>query len=1651
MVILLKKVVQRVLIFLCLFSIILPIAVPVFAEDEQGQDNVNASQADAINEKTSSFIEFFSSERGLYDATELSGKEIQVFGVFLSNFFVPYTTNMNGTIDIAKVVDKLATIFNKGSEDDKKSLESVIQQVLKTASETQTDLYMDTASESKAPANLRKLMIAYEKEDNFSLYYFDSIGSKQLIDTVVNGVSRAHVDLALSVAMGVNLEEAGKLFSSDMDDNANEMYLKVDSFGNITLNGGNAISSGLLVLPACMNPRTFTKSSSGGDPSTFVFPMNNAFYMGSFMKPETLLGGYTDKNGNFIDEDVVPKISSVFSSLNSNEKPMLGVFGLQYWDGIETWSNIMGLADGTAQSSGLKTKVAISINESKWAKAFKKATKYHWWEISARKSSIKNMSTVSCLLDIDKVFAGMGLFDNQQEDISEIWGDAARRDSIKVHNMFYDSIGDKSNLSSDLEIAGQKNVYGLLNSRFLQSLREVNSSIDISDLMPLVDAVNAGKDLKDVEEAEDSVSSFASRFHDASANIKKLKLSDCTVGKDPSRDDIVAMKVLSDLYDAVGKDRDKFNNICSDRFKTERGTSSLLDSVPQLATVYAFIAGYGNLGDSLPLDYVYNLTGVNEAVYYFLKNSTTIDGGIVNVGMNNNWAGIYWAYVDCICGINFDSEGNISIGDVDTLLPTIGDTITDGTIAAPNSYGATSDSDEDYKAMLKQVVKNAKDLLSLDNNEYKSNWLIRTINSMLLSIHNAIVGFDSGSDNAMLVAPKNYSGVTSAVTIPRMSELPYTAMLVDNFDIIYVSMLVLILIILVIMTLLGHKTVRQSLLTACILAFVLMIPNTLVDTAIVQSNKVAESLFSDKFNFWAISQHQQMLSNDMQSANNKGATTLYYENFTMAENQNRKGNKSSGVTLKWMSPKKISMFDSIYGGLSAESKLSTNMSLFKWLMSGFLYEENYSGDPLATYLYRPYYDLVRIAKSNYIEPTGDRSAVDLSGCVMPQFDKTHEQILDNIRKGYYKNNHSNLLQVDGTGDDCSYVDAPAYVGPLLMTTSHFAPMIESAPNVAEAIMREDLINPYTEGNVTNIGLDLSSVETNSRDGTAQFLQYSESVFYYFYNVLKSSYYEQDTAGGTVAGDPVASTSEGFNNLLLSPDFFKYVDRKENLSYIRDFLDMESLFTYVIPYLERGNQYVGEFISAYGSDVPRDYATQGVYDETDPEISRKVLEASNKRKAMQRVWALYSPWVEHLNTYQNANQVVRVAGKKARVLNALYPNSYPASTDNVSIDRPMVFSEADMIAKGIDYSDLTAVELKLLKVEEKTRKDMLYLINYMGYDEETLLSAAAMMATFNFNREFSSYSMHGNVLLYPQGFELKNFNYDAFLRMIYLNSTGTPITDSASIYETIMNKTSPVTGIFMILNDVEAVYVIPALKVIVLFMLFFLGLLITLFCVVSEEGVLWRMVLKGAVLPVVLLCLGCSTYSLIISVFVGDGVSDLVGSRGISIATNDPTITTLLLLLANTLLIYVLYKILRLVAGQIKLFGSFSLASIGGMALDVGKSGLSSAMRGFDSVTGRVTHGLGRLINLDFSLGGLLRYRRRVVRDRTHKRMLKEQLREHSALHDLNNYMDDMTDSVKNTKESLHDMGRNSGNQRKTNSGISDSISHKIHEGESKLN
>lgn len=1546
-------------IFLCLLMLISSVGskgVSVFAEEGDGtvvDEDTGGGGGDAgVNEKVGSFIRYFSEARSsLVDPAQISKSEMYVFSAFLSNFYVPLTTRIGGDVteNLETLTQKVGNIFNKTTPEDLAALKGSIlkswqaPQYPLTITATKgklPDIKLEASNATTKVATVRLLLDCYAyatkkpKDFSFELTYSDpALGGKHILDKVSNGNSEIKLQTLLFSALLSCPDLAtikGTISPIDASTVEASVRLSMDTYGNIVIG-----TRGTILLPSCMNPKTFVTgraSSASADTSGYMFPLNNAFMMGSILNPSafrTVSGG-----NSFEDSDLdVPMDELLQAHIKGGKVGIASAYTAGTGDKASTLGDIYNFLDKPDLNAS--SNIYMAVNRKKVSEALGEKDANAWYDIcnffyswgGGTTAVTKNkmlVTNTNMTAPLSRTFADVGCIGGSVADFTSAWGSNESRQTIKIQNLFFNSAGKNPDGSwTDVSF----NNGGTKDSALAVLLRETvaNAGKDSASVDAKKTIDGAKTAYKAFETARKSSSTlkkedfllylfynsdyltmdYLTQENEANYNAGVKALSKEIQGEDAlgSFKKITSIPILTSIYNAVTGSTMALEDVADYLGSNVIYTKSLSADSP---TTYAKYSEMGKVTElNINMDNVehngaingavdgllnrtarmlYSLLGVNEAVYSILKQNYQADGAFMNVTGNNLWAGIYWAYANQLFkgGITFDKDGNMITGDYDGTLPDIPGGLGDLSVGGVNSWGAFSDGKADYEVTVKNSVINISKLLATDFNDYKVSWLKSNTDAIFLTAHYAMIGSSFANSKAFNVGTSKYGGMTSHLVTPRLNEIPYTSAIVANFGTIYVVLMVCVLVLLIFMWITKRKTLKEAIVTLLMLSFAFILPNTLTDAAVVTSNKVTEKIYSDRFNFWAITQHQQYKDDVIKTGGDSSSIDdIWAQNVENAKNSfnTQEVQKTSGVRLKWMSPKKVSQFDAMFGNNGYENKGgATNLTMFKWLMSDFLYNESYSNDPLSTYMYRPYNELATFAESSvdeFKDIGGDLGAI---GGIDLSLDGSMYPDMDNLSKGIKQKAETNLQSVmDGYYAGGTNFGSSDMTRPDLIDDTHFSPMMND--EIFSAITQD--INPAGMGNV---GMDLGMADGSGvSDAYKQYLLYSESVYYYFYNVLSRS----EPADALKEADATTGDIPTVN-LLMSEDLFMYKDTVDEVEYKRDFLDMESLFTYVIPVLKQGNAYVNTWTDHFGTTIP-------------PNSVGATADAGSaeqaKADALRNVWTMYAPWVDSMSTSKSLNQKAGVQGKSIVIGDSLLPSEYYSpSRPNDPYERPMVFSEADMVNKGLEFDDLTDTESRIQRVLDKTKKDAQYLINYAGFDSDVLMSALAMSATFNFNKEFSTTKLVGeSVQIYPQGYELKMFNYDAFMRLILLNSTGEPAYSGTSVYESVLKNTSFMTGVLLLGVDVLDVYVIPTLKLFVLLALFILGILLCFSMFMEGLKPAWEKMRKGFITPLLLFLLLSIGHALVIGMIMGEGLIDVVGSKTAVVATNDPTITLLILL------------------------------------------------------------------------------------------------------------------------------------------------------------
>lgn len=976
---------------------------------------------------------------------------------------------------------------------------------------------------------------------------------------------------------------------------------------------------------------------------------------------------------------------------------------------------------------------------------------------------------------------------------------------------------------------------------------------------------------------------------------------------------------------------------------------------------------------------------------------------------------------------------------------------------------------EDIAKMQKQILPKIRDLLSdVLGNAFRMKWIKAFLDDFVLSTHRAMTG-TWGNIKTVVHTGSTYAANLGLVYTQTLKETPIINWIIQNYTQFYIIVMLLTIATMIIFVITGVRSVKAGFVGTVAMAILIAIPNILMEFTISTSNKFGDKVFSERFSYWAITQLNNYNEANVNIIRSPG--DVYNSLNRQAEN----AYANYGVRLKWMAPKKKQESRELFNRHKVTNDFILNTRLFRYLFSSFIYQEEYvQNDALARYLYRPFNNIVNEGQSAYEKMSASSGT---NAMALESLGNT----VDTNRQGNSTEKNSNyedLFKYAFVYEDMANINSGVNGYTNIRINSKKIDDIKLAGMNGKSLRENNGVSkvPFWGLDVSSVnsiatkdGRRISSTETidfnlkslqmeeavTNANGETEYteidvpaneewlLKLTESPYYYFYAVLKEQY-----ASGTTAA------TASFKKALLRNDIFevssfsnenglKMTEEMEDTPIIgatRDFLNLEGLFSVVIPYFQMTNRYVIDYTDKFGADMPafdfeklkpsgewRDEKDDkynqapaveqpGVEAEpasTEPEPpksesiienntempeSKSIIEGNEPPKSskltplqtnllnknqslfidrvyadddtieesttgmdvselqrayarmkahkhnLEQLWTIYNPWVDQM-TFADYNRFDR-GGRNNRIKNIsnlINPSSY--INGNVKDNRLMVFSEADMYAKGYEKKDLTDVEKRIQRVLETTKKDLRYLVNYYDMEDETLLAAAAMYATFNFNREFSNTNISGvTTLLYPYGYELRTFNFDAYMRMLLMNNSGETDSGSPGIYEKILSKTSIVTGLLLLSSDVLGLYVVPTLKFAVVIMLYILALMLIFYAIIEEVDKLIKKVATTLLIPVVKFLAINLALIYCVSIVIGSGMNEYVGQRTFSANLSDPTTALLLFVVICAIFTVMLWKLLKEVLLNARDIGSSILTAISETATTGAKSAVSGIMR-----------------------------------------------------------------------------------------------------------
>lgn len=884
---------------------------------------------------------------------------------------------------------------------------------------------------------------------------------------------------------------------------------------------------------------------------------------------------------------------------------------------------------------------------------------------------------------------------------------------------------------------------------------------------------------------------------------------------------------------------------------------------------------------------------------------------------------------------------------------------------APLTF-SSSYADESLKKEILNMIYYA---LKPDGIEYIKVAIRNKVNAILVDWHNNMVGTNGvGYTTGTTYYRTNYGYVTT----PDLSEMQWTSSLLNLYNSLIPMLVVFMVVSMLVSFIIGTMSLQRAVLGTLVFSAFLLVPVNAINFVVEKSNNITNNIYGEKFVYWAVVQEETF-----GTALDTAATGESYENYIKTLYSTNSANQGGeSIVVRWQAPKKMASLMLSSGDTGLLSSLQGSLLSGKFLNNALDGQAYLDGD--SQYLYRDYSDLANMSRYIYnsIANTGKRKVVGTT-VVDPGYgeyfragytngtdstsdslvlksmytkiydDVTTDTILDRIKSGNIDQN-SYL----GINQDLFNVSV-AYFNNTQEGTSTGTPQ--------ELYFDTAILNNASPGNETGVECldDWLSRYHISHDSTHtgeekwnSLMVYgimSESPYYYF----SWNMYDDDMNSS-------ANASGGYRQMILGDGEGKYFYNMSGNGELKDFMNMRNFFYNVLPYLKKGNDIVRAFDERYGifiyDGVPtdegylNDYTIQG-----DATLKYKYWHNLN----VARLYEIYTPWLDLMYDCSYAKPCyVKALGEKYWVEDPLNPASYPA-------ERPMIFSESEMLDYGLSEADLTEVERKILKFNREAQSDMYELLNYYNFSDLSLNTAAAMECTFIFNQVFSENGFFSsNINLYPQSFEIKDFSYDAFLRFILSTTTGEGMNASKDFYSDVVAKSSTTTAILLIVCDVLSQYVTPFAKVVFLIAIFVSAILLIMVTVfkVDPEFKFVKKLSKEIFVPLLEFFAITVLFAYVVSLFMGTGNNAVTQTADLSISLGDPNMVLIAMCVIDVVCIVLYCKLLLEIWSCIKQNASLVKNHVTGLVggvVSIGAAGVSHIAGGFSK--GSDSSGSGRSV------------------------------------------------------------------------------------------
>lgn len=890
---------------------------------------------------------------------------------------------------------------------------------------------------------------------------------------------------------------------------------------------------------------------------------------------------------------------------------------------------------------------------------------------------------------------------------------------------------------------------------------------------------------------------------------------------------------------------------------------------------------------------------------------------------------VYLTYLDWFGIISGENQFNEALFDASSdLLNVNAEELFEGTFMTTEEKEAEV---LDYTYMILHPTK---------GREYRAELIMNWISDWMYNTYQNIVYGNSTTSYS-----STYSGGTKTAAgflhMQSYQDNFMTSWFMEGYAKYAIIIIGIMLVAIVVVGIINHKSLAWGIVSVALMVNIVLITPMLGESTPYIANNIVQSMFSSKLTYWAMAESisNAKIERDIDittDSSDSGLTTSDYIRMLNVVYLDR------AIMMRTDISKKVTE-DST--GILAEVQ---SLPSARWLLPTLMRQFSAS-DKSANYVYQSLGDVYDNWSNMYwvYNPDDKLSVQTANAQTVQDYDENLVPSLDISSKvGRYEGykDTSAQMRIDesevsssfGIEDDDS--GEAKYLSYPWQSTSR----LKDDADVFHAgfYLIPNLTVPNANGDwdkyVEDMMIDADSLrnksiemekEASSYDPSGEgatpnmgYLWTTENLGYYFYGVVKDTFGSSKTLAsfsGDLQGTYKVSSLTGEE---VRQSFMHYQDT----GLIRDFLDMEEVFTNVIPYMYSVQLLAG------GED-----GTSGILGDT--KMTNYDLYSDNTK-----AWLFRCNWVTKLLEDKDLTRPTNVGdgqGGTLRVENPMLASSYEEA------GREMVFSEAQMVSQGLNEADLSLVELKILDVNKAVERAWTLLINYINTEDITTEVFYRQMATealIAFDKEFSPDRLiNASKALYPTSLDLRSISFDSVMKMLMLNSTR----DSSYVYGDTMagviENSDFITATLLLISSFLCALIIPFIRNVVLGLIFYIGLWAVI-CNILAGGITKMKITTAYCINNIVYLLITFVYYGVFALMINTSTADSVLSVGnVVVDSGPPTWQFCIILIASFAYIWASFKIMSFTVKNFRDLGFEVYATWGSMLAGKLSRGISA--------------------------------------------------------------------------------------------------------------